>query len=193
MRSTFFPSAESDCSDFMDLVERVVAGRLRGQPSQNVHAIKVDNWFDHKWLKFLGTFGSGFKLALWTKEDLVVPPFAPDRIVSSRRYRYWIDFDEYCWQDSPAIHRPWAVPARVPEVSTMPLAEEESGLFAWVSGNTIKNGRGCLMVYDIMGKQRDSWYCGFVKAASGWRLEKCKGTAPTVVNFYAEHGRVGIR
>ena len=186
MQKRIFAQGEFDCPDFLDMVEQLLTGRLCDQPTQNFYIVKVDNWFNFKWLNFLGTVGKTFKIAVWTG-NLRIPPFAPDRILQSRRFRYSDEDHEYESDSEPVIHREWGDPQELWKRHIAPLAEE-SGLFAWVSGNTKVNGRGWLMVYDISGEQQDSWYCGFVKSGTGWKLDRCRGTSPTVVNFYSQRG-----
>ena len=47
-------SGGNDASEFLALVTRAVSGELEAEPVQEVFMIRIDNWFDHKWLNFSG-------------------------------------------------------------------------------------------------------------------------------------------
>jgi hypothetical protein len=49
-----------------------------------------------------------------------------------------------------------------------------SASFVWYSGNTLKNGRGSLMVYSIGPHKPICWFAAFGRK-SGWVLERTKG------------------
>lgn len=50
----------------------------------------------------------------------------------------------------------------------------ESASFVWFSGNTLKNGLGSLMVYNVGPDEPVCWFAAFVRKP-GWMLEKTKG------------------
>jgi len=50
----------------------------------------------------------------------------------------------------------------------------ESASFVWFSGNTLKNGRGTLMVYNVGPDEPVCWFAAFVRKPH-WMLEKTKG------------------
>src|SRR5262245_21069753 len=61
-----------------------------------VHLVRVDNWFDHKWLRFSGIGRVAFERghpkidtaldAMWQTE-LTFPPFSPGRVVNEESFR----------------------------------------------------------------------------------------------------------
>lgn len=182
-RGRLFSRGNGDASEFVDTVESIVRGRLLGEPTKAVYALKLDNWFDHKWLNFVGTI---YPISIWSGK-LRIPPFVPERIIETRKYVWSPESERYDCRDAEVVHEG---PLGVTELLNKfiaPLADG-SGLFVWMSGNTLSNGRGSLMVYDIVGDQQDSWYCGFTEKNGCWKLGRCQGTSPTVVEFFQEKG-----
>jgi hypothetical protein len=49
-----------------------------------------------------------------------------------------------------------------------------SASFVWYGGNTLKNGRGSLMMYNIGPDKPICWFAAFGRK-SGWILERTKG------------------
>ena len=45
-----------------------------------------------------------------------------------------------------------------------------------------------MMVHDLVGEQKDSWYCSFSKAGA-WKLDRCKGTSRAVMEFFRNRGQ----
>jgi len=74
----------ADDSDFVQLTTRIMNNLIRLHSPQEVYAIKIDHWFDHKWHNFSGkTIGA---VPLW-RSTLTVPPFDPGRVVRQDYFR----------------------------------------------------------------------------------------------------------
>jgi hypothetical protein len=48
------PSGLTDDNEFIDALNSIIAGVLRSLTPDAVWVVHVDNWFDHKWLRFSG-------------------------------------------------------------------------------------------------------------------------------------------
>ncbi len=92
------PSGLTDDNDFVDLLNALLNALPVEQSPEQLWVIQIDNWFDHKWLRYSGsgTVASKFPVD-WTssfmdrftsvkeqfwRDKLTFPPFAPDRVVS---------------------------------------------------------------------------------------------------------------
>ena len=55
------PSGLTDDNDFIDLLNALLNAFLVQQTPEQLWVIQIDNWFDHKWLRYSGSgiaFGS---------------------------------------------------------------------------------------------------------------------------------------
>jgi hypothetical protein len=92
------PSGLTDDNDFVYLVSALLNALPVEQSPEQLWVIQIDNWFDHKWLRYSGSgsvaspfptnWNSSFmdrftsvKEQFW-QDKLTFPPFAPDRVVS---------------------------------------------------------------------------------------------------------------
>ena len=48
------PLKPDDDPQFGEIVGRVISGLLSANPVEKVFVVRIDNWFDHKWLTFSG-------------------------------------------------------------------------------------------------------------------------------------------
>ena len=51
---------QRDDPEFVELVKHVIAGCVNDEFPRTIIVIKIDNWFDHKWLGFSGKGRVGF-------------------------------------------------------------------------------------------------------------------------------------
>jgi hypothetical protein len=82
-------TGETDDPSFIDLVNHLTAQLISNFAPEEVWVIEVQNWFDHKWLRYSGkavvdfpeVLGVGEFGALDAKwqEKLTFPPFSPHR------------------------------------------------------------------------------------------------------------------
>jgi hypothetical protein len=183
-------SGITDDNDFIPLVQSVLSGLLaQGRPEQ-VWIIHIDNWFDHKWLRFsgngivkfwpgVGPIASDFiinrvdssKSPLY-QERLTFPPFAPDRVLGQWSYSH--GNGEYREFPSPAL--PHSTERKRSKSNLQRRVQQFSGsaCFLWYSGNTLANGRGAVMVYSVDAPGVSCWYAAFSRK-DGWRLDRTKG------------------
>ncbi|MHC4526015.1 MAG: hypothetical protein ACYSU8_10860 [Planctomycetota bacterium] len=169
------PTPEDD-PGFIRLINKIINSVILKLNVTQVTIVQIDNWFDHKWLRFSGKFLGG--IGIWKKE-LTLPPFNPNRIKHQAVYHLTGD-GKYEEIKTPAIHI-WQqsdqnFKRKVSEIS-------DSGVFVWWSSNTIKNGKGSLMVYSRIGSESTSWFVSFEKDDS-WFFNKAKGIPINVIEEY---------
>jgi hypothetical protein len=156
---------ESDAPGFVAEVEQVIYGVLREFSPKLLVLIKVDNWFGSKWTSFSGK-ALGI-LGTWHR-PLAVPPFVPNRIVSQKRFAA---------PDYVEIDPGEAINVSLPSMKAMKrkisVVAPETAI-VWFSGNSQKDGRGCLLAYIPTRHTVDShwqWYAAW-KSDKTWELNE---------------------
>jgi hypothetical protein len=149
---------EEDDVEFLAMVQRIVNGAVAALDVREVFLVHVDNWFDFKWLGFT-----------WSRrEELCVPPFERNRVLSETRFVWDADRPGWTTADhATRLHRfqRKLLHRRRPFSSWRPQAIEEfskSGAFIWYSGNSVTDRAGSLMFY-LSGAEGYSWYASFIK------------------------------
>ena len=63
---------DEDDPRFIDVVGRAVSAELETKPVHGLFVIRIDNWFDHKWLNFSGIgrvlFGQQYMGVPWGRD-----------------------------------------------------------------------------------------------------------------------------
>jgi hypothetical protein len=176
------PVGETDDPYFIVLLNSLVNGLVNSESPDGIWIIHIDNWFDHKWLRFSGIgcvdfpfppFIKGYYAALdeFFQERVTFPPFTPNRVIA--QWSFARTGDSYV-----------EVPARVPHRSEKQRSEtnlqtrvqdfSRSACFVWYSGNTVANGRGSVMVYNVIAEDVGCWFAAF-KRLHDWKLHATKG------------------
>lgn len=182
------PSGLTDDNDFIDVLNSLLKGLLNQQAPEELWVIQIDNWFDHKWLRYSGSGSIPSKFpASWStsfmdrfasvkeqfwQDKLTFPPFAPDRVLG--QWSFLRSNQDYV--EAPLPKLPHSKSRRRSHSNLHKRAEDfvSSASFVWYSGNTLKNGRGSVMVY-ILGAQKPiCWFASF-RRDNGWNLERTKG------------------
>jgi len=182
------PSGLTDDNDFVDLINGLLNALLADQTPEQLWVIQIDNWFDHKWLRYSGSGSVAAKFpADWTssfmdrfssvkeqfwRDKLTFPPFAPNRVVG--QWSFLRSKGGYAEAPLPKLpHRE----SRQRSHSNLNRRVEDfvrSASFVWYSGNTLKNGRGSAMVYSIGLGKPACWFAAF-RRKTNWVLESTKG------------------
>ncbi len=79
-----------DDADFVEVVQHIVNGAASFYRPAAVYVVRINTWFDHKWLRFSGKVMGA--LGVW-KEPLTIPPFHPRRVLS-QNYYLWNPIEE---------------------------------------------------------------------------------------------------
>lgn len=184
---------DTDAQEFIRFVENAVSNLVDQICPDEFFLVRIDNWFDHKWLKFSGKavvpyperaapvphqLGGWIDSALEERyrDKVTFPPFNPNRVLRQQYFR------KAGVKKKRPIHRSYRectgenLQRRVTQYS-------QSGVFAWFSSNTHANGRGSLMVYTVQNDDVSTWYASFLRK-DGWKLGQVKGISTETVEGY---------
>lgn len=178
------PAEPADDPQFLEMVCRVVSGTLEPNHVDGVFVVRINNWFDKKWLNFSGIgrvrfddFRIDIDTALdeFRQDKVTFPPFSPNRVAA--QYSFVRNkADRYVASVSvPLIHD--LNPASSCENLQRRITDfSQSAIFVWFSSNTLSNLRGSLMVYEAYGPQVTTWYVAFSKTKE-WNIQRVEGIA----------------
>ncbi|MDR3792268.1 MAG: hypothetical protein P4L03_02700 [Terracidiphilus sp.] len=180
-------SGITDDNDFIELLNSMVRGLLVQQTPDQLWIVQIDNWFDHKWLRFSGLGAAASDIPVtgyetvkreFYQDKLTFPPFAPDRVLG--QWSYIRRDDDY--REAPLPKLPHATEKRPTNLNLQRRIKnlDGSACFLWYSSNTLVNGRGSAMVYTVSGETSDCWFASFNRKG-GWALGETKGINRTVV------------
>ena len=175
----------NDDADFLRLLDLIISALIKASCPEEIYLIRIDNWFDHKWLKFSGIGRVGFfwewrpemdtSLDEFHQDNVTLPPFTPNRVtgefyfVRSDSGNYSASLSKPYVHQRKLAHSSENLHKRVAHVA-------DSAVFVWMSSNTKANRRGSLMVYDVKGSEIQTWYVGLSKE-DNWRVLQTKGIA----------------
>jgi hypothetical protein len=140
-----FIPAEHDDVAFLSLAQRIINGAIVVLGMHEVFLVHIDNWFDHKWLRW------------WSRkeEELRIPAFSPNRVRSEKHFVWKAATSTW---ESAGMQRPLHVRQPGRPWLAQPLGRfSECAAFIWYSGNTANNKVGSLMLY-ASGAEGYSWY-----------------------------------
>lgn len=172
---------ENDDKSFTGLVKQILnVGVNLGEPEE-VFIIKVDHWFDFKWLTFSHKiFGA---LGVW-REPLRIPPFIPDRIIKEVYFQKIGKGYEQTSSNSLHIYQP-------SENNARRKIKRQSAIFAWFSGETENNSQGSLMIYTVSENFQNAWYVSFIKKTD-WQIYKTYKIAKAEVKAMIENDYLAL-
>lgn len=171
-----------DDPGFLDLLTLLVVSFTTSHAPEQVWLIQIDNWFDHKWLRFSGNvafpmgvplqrYGS-VKLPFW-RDKLTFPPFNPNRVISQTSYvRRGNDYVEAALPQLPHKTKRQNSGANLNRRIESVIG---TGCFIWYSGNTVTNGKGSVMLYDVQPDNTDCWFVALSREARSWTVSATKG------------------
>ena len=148
-----------DAPEFIAEIRPILNGVLRSAAPLDFFLIKIDGWFGPNWLAFSGKVLG--LLGVWNK-PLRVPPFVPSRVISQRVFSR----PDY---ENESLRVPLHRKMKSGFAVQRHMAREAGGaVLAWYSSDSIKNGRGSLMVY-MPGEEYWFWYAGWEKSGT-WHI-----------------------
>ena len=174
----------TDDPQFVELLKHVISRLVGEEFPEQIFVMKIDNWFDHKWLNFSG-IGSvrfdDFRLEIdtaldeFSQDKVTLPPLTPNRVIGEYYFLRNERGEFLPSLKAPFVHERKLAPSadnlhkRVTDFAT-------SALFLWVSSNTKLNRRGSVMVYEVKGLDVHTWYMGLSKE-DDWKIAQTKGIA----------------
>lgn len=178
---------ETDDPYFIQLANSLVAGLVAHFKPETLWIIQIDNWFDHKWLKFsgYGLVASNIPMDRYDtvkaesyQEKVTFPPFTPNRVRGQWSYgRIGNDYREFA---SPKL--PHGIKRRPSDRNLRRRVQDfsRSACFIWYSSNTVATGKGSVMVYKALRGVVDCWFASFNRGTE-WRLAATKGVSRDTV------------
>jgi hypothetical protein len=174
----------SDDPGFIEPLNRIVEQVVTSYAPQQVWLIRIDNWFDHKWLKFSGQGKSASDIPLegWEtvktefyRDRVTFPPFTPSRVIN--QYSYGRSGDDYAEVALPFLPHQAERRHTNDNLQRRIQSFADSASFVWFSSNTVANGRGSVMIYNIGAESVECWFASFEREQFSWKLKSTKGVS----------------
>jgi len=175
---------ETDDPYFIALLDSLVSGLAKTKAPEGLWIIQIDNWFDHKWLRFSGistvdfqfpAFMNRYDAALdeFHQDKVTFPPFTPNRVMA--QWSFTRVGDDYVEVPSRVPHRAEKQPS---EANLQRRVQDfnRSASFVWYSAKTVANGRGSIMVYNSTADGVECWFAAFSRKET-WKLQATKGVS----------------
>jgi hypothetical protein len=185
VRTTQVTAGETDDPEFITLLNSLLRGLIEEGTPQEVWIIQIDNWFDHKWLRFSGIGTVDFKFPAFMnrydaardefhQDKLTFPPFSPNRVLS--QWSFVRVGDHYA--EAPLDVLPHSSEKRPSEANLQRRVQDftRSACFVWYSANTLVNGKGSVMVYRGGADRVEAWFAAFNRRQA-WKLFATKGAS----------------
>lgn len=174
--------ASGDDPSYLASLCGMLAALVEQHRPEVVHLVRIDNWFDHKWLRFSGigrvAFDPGYPKidtaldAMWQSE-LTFPPFSPGRVVSEESF-YRETKSRYARAAALVVHS-GARDHSAKNLQRRVANEFPSAVFTWFSSESANSGHASLLVYEIAGAMTSAWYSSFLRKNGAWTVRHCKG------------------
>lgn len=176
---------KADDPEFIELLNAVVRGLVASHAPEQLWIVQIDNWFDHRWLRFSGIGNVDFP---WTglpvglhgaldglhQEKLTFPPFSPNRVLG--QWSYVRTSDGYAETALPHLPHPTERQRSKKNLHRRVQAFSRSACFIWYSSNTVANDRASVMVYAVAAERVESWFAAFRRKGM-WKLQAAKGVS----------------
>jgi hypothetical protein len=175
----------TDDSRFITLLNSLVRGLVQAATPQELWIIQIDNWFDHKWLRFSGIGTVDFKFPAFMnrydgaldefyQERLTFPPFTPNRVLG--QWSFVRVEDDYVEAPLRSLPHPSEKRASEANLHRRVDAFSSSACFVWYSARTLANGRASVTVYSVAGDRVETWFAAFNREQV-WKLHATKGAS----------------
>jgi hypothetical protein len=187
---------ERDDPAFIEALTPLLLGYTLVHTPEQVWIIHIDNWFDHKWLRFsgCGAVASRIPLDQWDRvkvdfhrDELTFPPFNPNRVTS--QCSYVRRGDEYVEVALPLLPHSTERKRSESNLNRRIKSLTGPGCFVWYSGNTVANGRGSVMLYDVRSEKSECWFATFRREECSWAVAVTKGVDRRYIDSLVLAGR----
>jgi hypothetical protein len=160
----------TDDPDFIRILNSMVKRLLAQENPEQLWIIQIDNWFDHKWLRFSGKGIVDFRfpeymnrfdgaLREFYQDKITFPPFTPNRVLG--QWSYMRQDNEYREFPLPMLPHTMDGQPTSPNLQRRIQDLFSSGLFVWYSANTLSNGKASVMVYLVSPEKCECWFAAF--------------------------------
>jgi len=164
-----------DNDQFISRVEVLIEKFILDKKPNSIYLIKIDNWFDKKWLGFSGKMLGAVGI---TKGDLTIPPFVPNRIVYEKFYSKNHETELYeISKTSKKIHIVQDSESNLNRKIRTLIPETA---IVWFSGNSKKNKRGVMMAYFPVKESYLTMHIEFTEPS--WSAKSTIGVDRSFVN-----------
>jgi len=191
-----FPETKDDPA-FLVILDKIIAATVFQDSLLDVYIIRIDNWFDHKWLRFSGIgrispeeadMDSDVALDEFHLERITFPPFTPNRVLAQR---YFHRNTKGLYEEQSFIK---LVHQEDREQSVRNLQRRivdfaDSAVFCWFSSNSVQNQKGSMMVYSLQDNHVLTWYASFSKNRN-WKLDRVKGITHPEVESLIQYEKI---
>jgi hypothetical protein len=192
------PYKDGDDKRFLTALEGLIAIIVKDYEPEHVYVVRINKWFDHKWLKYSGKgtvkfpergvdvartgnlpFEHGAAWEEFYNEKLTFPPFSPKQIGAQYHWKRRADGTYGGTKKPKWIYKPILQPS-VLNLQNRVRAFANSGVFIWFSSNTVQNFQGSIMVYILTENHELTWYASF-KGEANWKVHRVKGIKKEMV------------
>ncbi len=181
--SPFSPEA-GDADAFVAYAEFLFAGICTLYRPVQLHAIKIDNWFSPKWLRFSGKM---FGIVGVQRHKLTLPPFVPNRVVFEQTFERVGEAELY---RVAKAQRVFHIAQKSPQNLNRYVHDlAPTTAILWFSGTSADNGKGAIMAYVPAEEFQWCWYVGLA-ADLGWDIATHKGISPVELRHLMRAGEV---
>jgi hypothetical protein len=175
------PLKSSDDAVFLTALNGMLANLVDAHRPSEVYFMRIDRWFDHKWLGYSGRARVAFEGGLWRdtaldaiwREKLTFPPFNPNRVLQQTSYKR-IDNTYHPNDDARTIRGP-ARSHSAKNLQNRVADFTQSGLFVWFSSDTAQLDHASVMSYLVKDGAAVAWFASFLKKEDCWAVHRTKG------------------
>ena len=173
---------EGDSKEFLTAIGSLIAVLVKDQEPKHLYVVRINKWFDHKWLGYSGRGRIKFDSGLWIdtalepmwKEKLTFPPFNPNQIGDQVHWERKEDGTYGGSKKEPRWVHKYRARSSSSNLQNRVADFTNSGLFIWFTSGTEANMHGSIMVYIVDNQNASAWYASF-KKEKNWAIDRTKG------------------
>lgn len=196
MKPTFFVQSQNDDDEFIEAIDKLIHTLVKSYERPDLYVVRINNWFDHKWLNFAGNIRVPYSavgnteifagISIWKyKKETTLPPFAPNRILSQHFFQAGPGIIEKK-VEQPEMHRNYKQRSKL-NLNNQLLAYSESGMFVWLSSGTKNIDRASMLVYLTNKDRVGAWYASFNKSER-WKVDRTNNVNREILaELFSEH------
>ncbi len=166
---------ENDDPRFVALANQLLDTTVTTCRPAEVCLIRIDQWFDAKWLKFSGKILGA--LGVYCNRWITIPPFHPNRVLSETHLSVAPESGAYVPSPAARLH---IVQASAENLTRVISRVSPSAVFFWYSSSTVGLDRGSIMLYRTEQAEVFPWYASFHRTTE-WKLDRHRGISPCEV------------